>query len=214
MDYKAVIFDMDGVLIDSEPLHVKAETQLFIEKGIPLTKDMATRFAGTTTLSMWRKLAKEFNLKEDPVELANEGNRRFIQELKNTEVSILFDGVAEVLSVLKKDGFLIALASSSSREIVDTVLERFGLSGFFNVTVSGSEVVESKPHPEIFLLAAKKLNVQPKHCVVVEDSTNGARAAKLAGMKCIGFKSKGNHHELNEVSVIINSYNDFNLGIL
>jgi len=206
---KAVIFDMDGVLIDSEPLHVKVETKLFSEKGIPLSKDMAMRFAGTTSLSMWTTLVNEFSLKENPVDLAMESNGRFIRELKDTTKSILFDGVKNVLENLKHKGFILALASSSSREIVDTVLNRYDLGKFFKVTVSGSEVKESKPHPEIFLLAAKKLNISPSNCIVVEDSTNGVKAARLAGMKCIGFKPNGNHHELRNANQVIHSYSEF-----
>jgi beta-phosphoglucomutase family hydrolase len=212
--FKAVIFDMDGVLIDSEPLHIKVETAMFNELNIPLSKDMYTRFAGTTSLSMWSALVEEFHINKKPEELAFTSNNRFIDELKNSKEVALFEGVIDVLEKLKSNNITVALASSSSIDIVNVVLDRFNLRTYFNAIVTGTDVKHSKPHPEIFLLAAKRLNISPSECIVVEDSTNGVLAANHAGIYCVGFKPVGNQHELPEASWIINSFKEFDLSIL
>jgi len=212
--FQAVIFDMDGVLVDSEPLHVSIETRMFGELNIPLTKDMYSRFAGTTSLSMWSSLVKEFHIDKKPEELASMSNNLFIDELKNSKDVKLFDGVVEVLNNLKSKNIPVALASSSSIDIVNAILNRFNIRDFFNVLVTGSDVKHSKPHPEIFLLAAKKLKISPSDCIVVEDSTNGVLAAKHAGIYCVGFKPIGNRHELLEASCKIKSFWEFDTKVL
>jgi beta-phosphoglucomutase family hydrolase len=212
--FKAVIFDMDGVLIDSEPLHVKVETAMFNELNIPLSQNMYSRFAGTTSLSMWNSLVEEFHIDKKPEELAFASNNRFIDELKNSKNVTLFEGVVDVLENLKKKNISVALASSSSIDIVNVILDRFNLRTYFNAIVTGTDVKHSKPHPEIFLLAAKRLNIPPSDCIVVEDSTNGVLAAKYAGIHCVGFKPAGNKHELTEASRIIKSFREFDLKVL
>ena len=208
-NFKAVIFDMDGVLVDSEPLHVSVETSMFKEFNIPITKDMYTRFAGTTSLSMWGSLVSEFKLNRRPEELASLSNNRFIEELRSSKDVKLFDGVVDVLKDLKSRNIPVALASSSSIDIVYAVLDRFELRSYFTEIVTGSDVSHSKPHPEIFLLASKQLQISPSNCIVVEDSTNGVLAAKHAGIFCVGFKPASNHHELLDASVVIGSFGEF-----
>ncbi len=209
MKYQAVIFDMDGVLIDSEPLHIELETKMIIELNIPLNKEMYYRFAGTTSLSMWKILVDESKLDKNPKMLSAQSDRRFIDILLTTNKVNLFDGVKDVLSKLKGLGIPLALASSSSKEVVNAVLNKFDLEGFFNVVVTGSDVQHSKPHPEIFLKASQMINISPSHCVVVEDSPNGIKAAKLAGMNCIGFASPSNKHEITDATYIIKSFGEF-----
>lgn len=209
MKYRAVIFDMDGVLIDSEPLHIELETKMIVELNIPLSKEMYTRFAGTTSLSMWEILLDEFKLDKNPKMLSLESDRRFIEALLTTNKVNLFDGVKDVLNKLKELGIPLALASSSSREVVNAVLKKFELDDFFAAVITGSDVQNSKPHPEIFLKASQMLNISPSYCVVVEDSPNGIKSAKLAGMNCIGFASTSNKHEITDATYIIKSFREF-----
>lgn len=209
MKYRAVIFDMDGVLIDSEPLHIELETKMISELNIPLSEDMYSRFAGTTSFSMWKILADEFKIDKNPKMLSNESDRRFIDALLGTEKVKLFDGVLEVLNKLKGFEIPLALASSSSKEVVNAVLKKFELDDIFPVVVTGSDVQNSKPHPEIFLKASQMLNVSPANCIVVEDSPNGIKAAKLAGIDCIGFASPSNKHEITNATYIIKSFREF-----
>ncbi len=209
MRYKAVIFDMDGVLIDSEPLHQKVGLKMLQELGIPITKEMFMRFTGSTVISMWETLVKEYGLKQNPEELTSTYNRHFIEKLISLSDIKLMGGVLDVLKNLHSKGIPVALASSSTREVIEAVLQKFGIAQYFQVIVSGDDVKYSKPHPEIFLLAAKKLNMSPNNCIVVEDSTNGVLAAKHAGIYCVGFKPKSNRHELLEASTRIETFKDF-----
>lgn len=214
MNFKAVIFDMDGVLIDSEPLHISVESKMLKELGILLKQEVYAKFAGTTSLSMWKTIVSEFSLDENPEDLAAENNRRFVKELSISDQVETFDGVVEVLSSLNKKGIPVALASSSSSIIVDAVLNRFNLKHYFNAVVTGSDVQHSKPNPEIFLKAAQRLNIDPSMCIVIEDSPNGVNAALAAGMGCIGFASVKNHHDINHATWIIRSFWEFDLKVL
>ncbi|NVO12261.1 MAG: HAD family phosphatase [Bacteroidales bacterium] len=211
MNFKAVIFDMDGVLIDSEPLHISVESNMLKELGVPLKQEMYTRFAGTTSLSMWKTIVEEFKLDKSPEELSAESNHRFINEFLNSDKVQLFDGVKDVLANLKKKAIPIALASSSSKEIVNAVLGKFELNQYLSAIITGSDVQHSKPHPEIFLTASQKLKIPSSFCVVVEDSPNGVKAAHLAGMCCIGFASDENHHDISHATWIIKSFREFDL---
>ncbi|NOU17348.1 MAG: HAD family phosphatase [Bacteroidales bacterium] len=214
MNFKAVIFDMDGVLIDSEPLHISVESNMLKELGVPLKQEMYARFAGTTSLSMWNAIVKEFKLDKSPEEISAESNRRFISELLNSDKVQLFDGVKDVLSNLKKKAIPVALASSSNKDIVNAALGKFELNQYFNAIVTGSDVQHSKPHPEIFLTASRKLKIPPSYCVVIEDSPNGVNAALTAGMGCIGFASNKNHHDISHATWIIKSFGEFNYGLV
>lgn len=213
MNYRAVIFDMDGVLVDSEPLHIIVESRMLIELGVPLKNEMYGKFAGTTSLSMWKTIVNEFGLDRNPEDLAAENNRRFIKELSISDQVQTFDGVAEVLSNLNRKGIPVALASSSSSIIVDAVLNRFNLKHLFNAIVTGSDVQHSKPNPEIFLKASQKLDIEPSMCIVVEDSPNGVNAALAAGMGCIGFASEKNHHDINHATWLMKSFREFDYGL-
>jgi len=211
MNYSAVIFDMDGVLIDSEPLHQKVGLKMLRDLNIPINREMFLRFTGTTVLSMWEILVKENNLKQNPVELTVDYNRQIIENLKVSSDVKLMDGVRDVLKNLKSKKIPIALASSSNKELIDEMLQKFSIEEYFDIIVSGSDVKHSKPHPEIFLMAAKKLGISPSKCIVVEDSTNGTIAAKHAGMFCVGYKPSTNSHELKDASVIIKSFKEFGI---
>ena len=113
--------------------------------------------------------------------------------------------------MLYENKFKLAVASSAKRERIELVLNRFELTSYFDVIVSGYEVSNSKPHPDIFLKAAEKLKVDPKECIVIEDSANGIRAAKLANMFWIGYNNPISNQDLSEADIIINDFNDFDI---
>jgi len=205
---------MDGVIIDSEPLHIELETKMITELNIPLNREMYSRFAGTTSLSMWKILVDEFKLDKNPKMLSIESDRRFIEALLGTDKVKLFDGVKDVLNKLKGLGIPLALASSSSKDIVNAVLKKFELEGIFRAVVTGSDVQNSKPHPEIFLKASQMLNISPSYCVVVEDSPNGVKAAKLAGINCIGFAPEQNKHDISHATYTMKSFREFDYELL
>lgn len=186
----AVIFDMDGVLIDSEPTHERIEQELFEELGITLTQAEHRRYQGTGSLEMWRSIIEEHALDSEAVSLSKRHRGRFLGYLREGEVPRI-PGILELLSDLRSRGIPLAVASSSTGPVVRSVLSYTGVEELFGVVVSGDEVARSKPAPDIFLLAAERLGLAPERCLVVEDSENGVAAAKAAGMACLGFRNPG-----------------------
>ncbi|MFP4431395.1 MAG: HAD family hydrolase [Spirochaetota bacterium] len=187
---QAVIFDMDGVLIDSEPIHERIERELFDGLGITLTTAEHRRYQGTGSLEMWRSIIEEHALDAKAGSLSDRQRSRFLSYLKGGHVPRI-PGILELLAHLRSRRVPLAVASSSVGPIVRSVLRHTGLEEFFGVVVSGDEVARSKPAPDIFLLAAERLGLHPRGCLVVEDSENGVAAARAAGMVCVGFRNPG-----------------------
>ena len=183
---EAVIFDMDGVIVDSEPLHFQVETALFQELGIRLSHGEHAEFLGTSSREMFSALRQRFSLSESVEELMQEERRRYLNLLRNSPLP-LNPGIPELVDRLKDGAYSIALASSAPEDQISLVLERSGLASKFEIRVSGDSVARSKPHPEIFLNAAADLGVKPSSCWVIEDSANGIRAAVAAGMRTIAY---------------------------
>lgn len=209
---KAVIFDMDGVIINSEPLHHKVEREIVEELGGKLSDEEVASFVGTTDYNMWSKIKKKFNFKLSVEELIEMKKERFMKEID--EIQLVPNFMDFMLSLYKK-GYLMAIASSNNRKIVDTIVNKFQLYKYMKFIISGEEVKRSKPDPEIFLTAAKKMNVTPSDCIVIEDATNGVKAAKAAGMKCIGLKNTDTgKQDLSEADLIIENFNELSLDTL
>jgi beta-phosphoglucomutase len=204
---EAIIFDMDGVLVDSEPHHVKIEKQQFNQNGISISDEEHQKFMGSTSENMWLEIASRYQL-DRPVEELIEQNRtesiRYFNELSEIQV---MPGLVDLLEKLKVKNYPLAVASSSVPEIIDLILQKTGLRTYFQVVVSGQEAGKSKPEPDVFLLAAQKLKVNPKHCLVVEDSGNGIKAAQAAGMICVAYQSPGvDPKTQKEADAIVKSY--------
>jgi HAD superfamily hydrolase (TIGR01509 family) len=183
---KAVIFDMDGVIIDSEPFHWEVNRRIFSLLGIDVSEKEYCRYIGVSNTSMWTDIRRGRGLRqsvEELVEMQVNGNIDF---MKNERVDPV-GGVIDLIAGLKKAGLLLAVASSSPYRIIEMVLEKFVLRRYFDGIVSGEDFENGKPAPDIFLAAAVLLKVTPDQCVVIEDATHGVEAAKAARMKCIGF---------------------------
>lgn len=205
---KAVIFDMDGVIIDSEPLHYKVFKEYLHSKwGMSITDEEYSTFIGATNYHMYAVLKEKYQLAEEVTALVEEYEEKcsaYLTESK-TEKPIL--GVDVLVKNLYQNNIRLALASSSPKKNIKLVLEMFGLAPYFEVVVSGQEVVNSKPSPDIFLRAAKLLNLLPEECLVFEDSKNGVAAAKEAGMKCIAFYNPNSgKQDLSRADHIIESF--------
>ncbi len=182
-----VIFDLDGVLLDSEPLHVEATNQVLRRFGKHLSVQENARFMGLADPEYWQALLDYFGLEHvDPAPLIQEKARAYTQLIRTRPLEA-FAGARELLEMLHRQGCRLAVASSSRREDIEIVLQRLGFRGFFQAVVSGEEVPRSKPDPAIFLEAARRLGCEPQHCWVVEDSLNGIRAAQRAGMRVVAF---------------------------
>lgn len=184
---KAVLFDMDGVIIDSEPIHYQLSKLYYRELGLNITDEEYNTFVGIGDKEIFTRLKEKYGLKQKVDELVNTYQQRYIEHLKSIKDGKPISGVDILIKDIHRRGLRLALGSSASRRSIEAVLKYFKLRKYFDVVVSGCEVERSKPFPDIYIEAAKKLTVDPSECIVIEDSSNGVRAAKHAGMKCIAY---------------------------
>jgi len=209
---KAIIFDMDGVLVDSEPFHVEIDKQQFLLNQLSISDEEHRRYLGVASDVMWKELAERHSLNisvEEIIEQNRIESIRFFKELK--EIPVMPE-LPELLERLKQKNYPMAVASSSFPEIIELILERTGLQKYFQVVVSSQEAGKSKPEPDVFLLAAEKLGVDPKNCLVIEDSKNGIKAAKAAGMRCVAYHSPAvDPRNQKEADAVIKSYSQLEL---
>ena len=183
---KAVIFDMDGVLIDSQPYHFKADIDTMAEYGVIKDQKFYEAFAGTLTDNRMRTLRDMFGLDVPAEELIEKREKMILDIMANEDIKPI-SGIPELLRSIKALGLKTAVASSSGIELIKLVLDRLGIAVYFDSITSGNDVKRGKPSPDIFLLAAERIGAEPSECLVVEDSENGVRAAKAAGMKALGY---------------------------
>lgn len=185
---KAIIFDMDGVIVDSEYTFLESKTQILNEDGINIDISYQYQFMGTSFNEMWSIMKEELNLPHPVssyIERMNQIRKKMIERDGYQEIP----GVLKTIKKLFDQGYLLGLASSSPTSTILEVLDIFNIRKFFSAIVSGEECRNSKPNPEIFLKTAKLLDVPPDNCLVIEDSINGTIAAKEAGMLCFVFQN-------------------------
>jgi len=183
---EAVIFDMDGVLIDSQPYHYKADINTMREYGVYEDEKFYEAFAGTTTYDRMKKLKEMFSLTADAEEMTLKREQMILDIMREEKVNAI-KGIPELLASIKSKGMKTAVASSSSYELIYMILFKLGIAEYFDSLTSGADVKRGKPAPDVFLLAAKRIGVSPGKCVVVEDSENGIKAALSAGMTAVGY---------------------------
>ncbi len=186
---KAVLFDMDGVIVDTEPLHRKAYFKMFEEVSIDVTEAMYDSFTGQATLPICRTLCQHFGLSDTPENLVSIKRKHFKYIFENDSDLALLDGVHDLIKDYHNNGLTLVLASSASMPNINRIFERFDLDKYFKAKISGADLKASKPHPEIFIKAAQLASEHTNNCMVIEDSTNGIAAAKAANIYCVGFKS-------------------------
>ncbi|HEL0613505.1 TPA: HAD family hydrolase [Streptococcus equi subsp. zooepidemicus] len=182
----SLIFDMDGVIVDSEYIFLSTKTQMLLDRGIDTNEAYQYQFMGTTFDDMWTTMKKECQLEDSVEALIAEMNHRRQAMLARDGVKAI-TGAAQLIKHLHAKGYRLAVASSSPKADIIRNLTALGLLDCFEVLVSGEEVAHSKPAPDIFLKAAELLRVAPKTCLVIEDTKHGSQAAKAAQMTCIGF---------------------------
>jgi HAD superfamily hydrolase (TIGR01509 family) len=208
---RTVIFDMDGVIIDSEPIHFKMENEMFQELNIAIPYEEHCSFVGTSSKNMWQIIAEKYGLKVDVNELVKKQHALYMAYLLSAKDIRPIQGVMELIEDLYRNNFGLVLASSSYMEVIEVVLSKLNLSSYFMTKISGTELANSKPHPEIFIQSAKLANSQPGECIVIEDSQNGITSARAAGMKCIGFTNPNSGaQDLSRADLIIHSFNELN----
>lgn len=183
---EAFIFDMDGVIIDSEPLHFEVDIQVMKDFGAAITQEQLEKYVGMTNPEMWTSIREEYRLQQSLSDIIDYQLSNKIQILTSREMEPI-DGIRELLADLKRNGIPVGIASSSPPTFIKAVLRKFDLLDTFDCVVSGEEVERGKPAPDVYLRAAELLGVKPDRCMVLEDARHGIAAAKAAGMQCIGF---------------------------
>jgi len=193
--YKAFIFDMDGVLIDSENLYKTIESRLFLDVGIMMDPLEHVSYQGSSNPVMWARIKEKHGLGQPLQELVDKTEKTVIEYFSSLPCIDPMPGVVELLLLLKEKKRKIALASSSTIDVIRIILEKTGLGDFFDVIAESLEAGAGKPDPAIFLLAQRKLGIPKENCLIIEDSTNGIKAALAAGIYCIAFNGPGSEHQ-------------------
>ena len=204
---KACIFDLDGVLVDTAKYHFLAWRRMAKEIGYDLTEAVNEKLKGVSrmhSLEIILELAGVSLNDTEKQKIADKKNSWFMEYIENMKAEEIFPGVKPALQQLRKAGIKVALASSSKN--AETVIDILGIKNDFNAIVDGTMIVHTKPDPEIFLLAAQKLKVQPNECLVFEDAESGVEAALRAGMKCVGI---GKRDQLQRAHSVVNAVQEF-----
>ena len=206
---KAVLFDMDGVIVDTEPLHRKAYFKMFDDFKIEVTEALYNSFTGQSTINICKRLVNHFNLENSPQELVNTKREHFKYLFQNDTELALIDGVLDLIKDYYNNGLKLVVASSASMPNINRIFDRFDLNPYFMGKFSGADLKNSKPHPEIFVKAANHTGYKKNECMVIEDSTNGIKAAYDAGIFCVGFKSPhSSNQDYSLANITITNYNE------
>ncbi|HBD96559.1 MAG TPA: phosphatase [Spirochaetia bacterium] len=208
---KAVIFDMDGVLIDSEPLHFEVDQMVLRKLNINESKSYLERFVGYTNCAMWQIIQNEYSIEKTIDELIELQMTTKLHFLEKSDYKAI-DGIKELLEEIRLNKIPMGIASSSPRVFIEAVINKIGISQYFDNWISGEEVEKSKPEPDVFLKISELLGVNPDKCIVIEDSKSGTIAAKKAGMKCIGYKNiNSGNQDLSIADLIIDRIPEINV---
>lgn len=206
---KAVIFDMDGVVVDSEPLHFKMWAKIFKKEfGVKLVlKDFENLF-GTTDLHTAKFFLKKYKIKTDVEDLRQKKKKLFQEEAKKKLK--LFSGAKELIRKLSRK-YQVALTSTEWKETIKKDLSKFNLLKYFHIIVGKEDVKRHKPDPQPYLATAKKLRVKPSQCIVVEDSVWGVESAKRAGMRVIAVTTSYSKERLRKADLIVKSLKEITI---
>lgn len=211
---KAVIFDMDGVISDTQDILAVVERDILKGQGIDMsTEEITRRFAGMSSRDVFTVIFSEYNKDLSCVdELIEERKIKTLNAIRGNVKGV--SGTKEFIDNLLNDNFQLAVASGSIMPFIDLVLSELNLKNKFSAIVSSQEVENGKPDPAVFLLAAQRLGVAPEECLVVEDGANGMIAARRAGMKCIGLVREERDNQDYQVDLIVKDLRDVEMNFL
>ena len=202
---------MDGVIVDTEPVHSYAYFKHFSELNINVTEVMFTSFMGNSTRNTFQKLKELYAIDGEVEDLIQRKRTLFNDAFDNKENLELLEGVEKLIKDLHANGMQLIVASSAAKVTIDRVFRRFNLHQYFSHIVSGEDFPNSKPHPAIFEFAASLSIASKENCIVIEDSTNGIIAAKAAGIFCVGYNSEHSKlQDLSKADFIINHFDELN----
>ncbi len=208
-----LIFDLDGVLVDTAKYHYLAWKELGTQMGIDFTEEQNEAFKGVSRMAcmdiMCQLANKEDMSMEQRVLVADEKNEQYLSLISKIDASELLKGVVDTFERLKREGIKIALGSASKNAVI--ILEKTETISYFDAIIDGTKVSKAKPDPEVFTQAADVLGIPYENCVVVEDAFAGVQAAKSAGMKCIGI---GNSTNLPNADVLLDYVGQITMELL
>lgn len=206
---------MDGVIVDTEPVHKYAYFKHFEELGIDVSPELYATFTGNSTKNVYQKIKDTFGIKGEVNELVLR-KRAIFNDAFDTKPDLeLISGVENLIKDLHANKFELILASSASKSTIERVFKRFSLNQYFSHKVSGEDFPKSKPDPAIFLHAASLSKNSKDECIIIEDSTSGVKAANAAEIFCIGYHSKNSKlQDLNGANITVNDLNDLNADIV
>ena len=202
---RAVIFDVDGVIVDSEPIHIEAEKKTLLKHGVRITTEELRTYTGTTSDFEFNDLIRKYKLNTTAKALFDEKEVIMFRLLE--EGFEPTKGVLDLIKNLKQEGFKLGIATSGHRKLAYYYLSTLGIESFFDTVVCAEDITHSKPDPEIFLKAAQGLGVKPEDCVVIEDAKLGIEGALKAGMKCIGYSNPhSGNQDLSKADWIVSDF--------
>jgi len=187
---KALVFDMDGVIIDSEPIHAGIALNVLKDFNKEASLSELLKFSGIRNDEMWSVMRRRYGI-DETVENLVERQSQYTQQYFRHEKLKPVEGIPGLMKSARKHGLKIALATSSPREFAEHVLAKVGLIEYFDALVTGDDISHSKPDPEIYLKAAELLGIAADECIAIEDAPAGIESAKRAGMKCVAFIGSG-----------------------
>ncbi len=208
-----VIFDMDGVLVDSYRAHLASWNVMLAEHGRAVSEAEFAATFGRTSREIIAALWPRERPSESQIAALDARKEEAFREILAQEFPVM-PGAADLLHALESDGFALAIGSSGPPENVQLVLDRLGLERLFGAVVTGMDVTRGKPDPQVFLLAAQRLGIPPARCAVVEDAPLGIAAAKAAGMAGVGLASTGRTREmLAAADLVVDSLGKLSAGV-
>ncbi|MBQ2047522.1 MAG: HAD family phosphatase [Schwartzia sp.] len=212
---KAFLFDMDGVLIDSEPIHTRVKRETLLHFGLDAEIDFSAYMGRTSKILFSDAIEKAGRMELTPSMLADYKHERYLDILKNDDAIHPIEGARELLLRLSEEHIPMALASSSARQVIEAVLDKFGFRQYFDSVLSGADLPASKPDPAVYRISAERLGEKPSCCVVLEDAASGVAAAKAAGMRCIAFRNPNSgEQDLSRADWIVDSLKEIDITAL
>ncbi|GCF92434.1 haloacid dehalogenase [Enterococcus florum] len=211
---KAIIFDMDGVLADSEYTYLESKSTILEEAGHPVEESYHYQFMGTTGEHMWRIMKEQFSLPLSVEEYIEKMNRYRSKMVERDGIRPI-EGAPELVKRLHDAGLPLGVASSSTLKEIKVILQSLGIEDCFQAVMSTEEVPNSKPAPDVYLEVARRLCVDPVDCLGIEDTKNGSTAVHRAGMVCVGFQNPAfPKQDLQLADRIVSSFDDLDAEAL
>jgi len=208
----AVIFDMDGVLIDSNDAIWKAQNEVLKRHGIELGPTEIRGYLGKSLRDNLEEWNRKYNLS---IDIESHTKETWAIELKILEKMRPDQNLIKLLNILRKNNVAMAVGTSSDNFIAEKILKILNIKDYFQAIVTSSDVPNHKPNPDIFLEAARRLKTEPKECIVFEDASNGIEAARRAGMKCIARLHNYNlRQELEDADLIIGDFSEVSYDLI